>query len=71
MYAFNSFHMQTFEFSGPMTIFAPIDEAFDHLSKEIVGNVTTDPKKLEQLIMYHVVPNRYKGGFLILITLID
>ena len=41
-----------------MTIFAPIDEAFDHLSEEVEKNLTSSSALLEQLIMYHVVPNK-------------
>ena len=41
-----------------MTIFAPIDEAFDHLSEEVEKNLTSSSDLLEQLIMYHVVPNK-------------
>ena len=50
--------MQTFELSGPMTVFAPVNEAFERLSNQTIANLTDDPHLLEQLIMYHVVPNK-------------
>ena len=41
-----------------MTVFAPTNGAFERLSNQTIANLTDDPHMLEQLIMYHVVPNK-------------
>ena len=41
-----------------MTVFAPVNEAFERLSNQTIASLTDDPHLLEQLIMYHVVPNK-------------
>jgi uncharacterized surface protein with fasciclin (FAS1) repeats len=62
----------------PLTIFAPIDAAFDDLGSEVVYDLLKDVEKLTLLLKYHVVPlllttteirnlceeEQYAGGFI-------
>lgn len=43
---------------GPFTLFAPTDEAFDALPKELLAALEDEPEALEQLLSYHVVAER-------------
>lgn len=48
----------TFSGSGPFTVFAPTDEAFDRLSEAEFESLTKDTEKLKSLLTYHVVGGR-------------
>jgi uncharacterized surface protein with fasciclin (FAS1) repeats len=41
---------------GPFTIFAPDDAAFAKLGAETINGLLADPKKLANILKYHVVP---------------
>jgi len=41
----------------PATIFAPTNEAFAALPKEVVDKLNKDPKLLKDTLLYHVIPN--------------
>jgi uncharacterized surface protein with fasciclin (FAS1) repeats len=43
---------------GPLTVFAPTDEAFAKLPAGTVEALLADPAKLAEVLKYHVVPGR-------------
>jgi len=48
--------------SGPLTIFAPTDDAFAALPADVTGAVLADPDLLSSLLTYHVVPGAVGSG---------
>ena len=44
--------------TGPLTVFAPTDEAFDKLPKGTVEALLTDIPKLQSILTYHVVAGK-------------
>lgn len=44
--------------TGPFTVFAPTDEAFNRLSEAEFESLTKDTEKLKSLLTYHVVGSR-------------
>ena len=49
--------------SGPFTLFAPTNEAFDHLA-EATRQQLTDPKRLREVLEYHMLAGlRERTGF--------
>ena len=44
--------------AGPLTVFAPTDEAFAKLPEGALSGLLKDPKKLRSILTYHVVPGR-------------
>ena len=42
---------------GPFTLFAPVDAAFEKLSRAAVNRLL-DPEKLAAIVMYHIVTDR-------------
>jgi uncharacterized surface protein with fasciclin (FAS1) repeats len=63
----------TLEGAGPITVFAPTDEAFKALPAATMDKLAKDPDALKALISYHVVPGTVKsadiGGATTLTTL--
>ncbi len=49
---------KTLESKGPFTVFAPTDEAFAALPKQALDGLLQNPKKLAQVLLYHVVSGR-------------
>lgn len=50
---------ETLRAPGPFTVFAPNDEAFRKLPDGKLEEIRSDPVKLKDLLMYHVVSARY------------
>jgi uncharacterized surface protein with fasciclin (FAS1) repeats len=52
--------VETLKGEGPFTVFAPTDEAFNHLLKEL--NITAEEllarEDLKDILLYHVVPGK-------------
>jgi uncharacterized surface protein with fasciclin (FAS1) repeats len=48
----------TLKSAGPLTVFAPTDEAFAKLPAGTVEALLKDPVKLAAILKYHVVPGR-------------
>ncbi len=46
---------ETLKGSGPFTVFAPTDEAFEQLPPGTLDSLMKDPAKLKDLLLYHVV----------------
>ena len=44
--------------SGPLTVFAPTNEAFKAVPAKTMDQIEHDPARLRALINYHVVPGR-------------
>jgi uncharacterized surface protein with fasciclin (FAS1) repeats len=42
--------------SGPFTVFAPTDEAFDKLPEGTLASLLEDPEALKEILLYHAVP---------------
>ncbi|MBX9722468.1 MAG: fasciclin domain-containing protein [Candidatus Obscuribacterales bacterium] len=47
---------------GPITVFAPTDEAYAKLGKARVADISGDPKKLSALVKYHVLNRKVNAG---------
>lgn len=46
--------------SGPYTVFAPTDEAFDRLPDAVMEDLFNDPKgNLAEVLLYHMAPGRH------------
>jgi transforming growth factor-beta-induced protein len=50
--------VETLNGSGPFTVFAPTDAAFNKLGKATIDALLKDPEKLKSILLYHVVPSR-------------
>ena len=46
---------------GPLTVFAPTDEAFNKFSKGELDELLKDKDKLRKVLLSHVVPKAYKS----------
>ena len=59
--------------SGPLTLFAPTDEAFEELSADTNARLRSDPELLSHLLGHHVANGLYLSGDLTSkpITLVD
>jgi uncharacterized surface protein with fasciclin (FAS1) repeats len=44
--------------SGPLTIFAPSNEAFKAVPAKTLEELAANPERLRQVLTYHVVPNK-------------
>jgi uncharacterized surface protein with fasciclin (FAS1) repeats len=51
--------IDTLQESGPFTVFAPTDAAFDDLPQGTVSRLLEDPEKLTAILAYHIVPGRF------------
>ena len=40
---------------APFTLFAPTNDAFDALPPAVMEELTTDPKKLDKILKYHMI----------------
>lgn len=47
---------------GPLTLFAPTDEAFEQLPQEERDQILQNPAELQNLLAYHVVPAAAMGS---------
>lgn len=50
---------ETLQGSGPFTVFAPTDEAFNKLSKDDLDALLADRAALTRVLTYHVVPGSF------------
>ena len=50
--------VDTLKGPGPFTVFAPTDAAFAKLPAGTVDALLKDPKKLQSILTYHVVPGK-------------
>lgn len=50
--------VETLKGEGPFTVFAPTDEAFAKVPKADLENLLADPKKLAEVLKYHVVAGK-------------
>jgi uncharacterized surface protein with fasciclin (FAS1) repeats len=50
--------VQFFSNSGPMTVFAPTDDAFAALPEGTLDELLADPEALREVLMYHVNMSR-------------
>ena len=48
--------------SQDYTIFAPSDEAFAKIPRTTLNDIMQNPKRLRQLLNYHIVPRRIYSG---------
>lgn len=51
-----------FSNSGPMTVFAPTDDAFAALPEGAVDELLADPEALREVLMYHVNMSEITSG---------
>ena len=50
--------VDTLESEGPLTVFAPTDEAFEKLPEGTIESLLNDKEKLTDILTYHVVPDK-------------
>jgi len=50
--------VETLSGSGPFTVFAPTDEAFEKLPEGTVASLLEDPEALASILTYHVVAGK-------------
>ncbi len=50
--------VETLKGSGPLTVFAPTDEAFAKLPAGTVERLLQNPEQLRAILAYHVVPGK-------------
>ncbi len=50
--------IETLSGEGPLTVFAPTDEAFAAIPKEKLDALLADKEKLKGVLTYHVVPGK-------------
>lgn len=50
--------VETLRSEGPLTVFAPTDEAFEALPEGTVPSLLEDVERLRAVLTYHVVPGR-------------
>ena len=48
----------TLKGSGPFTLFAPTNEAFDKVPAKTLSTLAADPAKLKAILTYHVIPGK-------------
>ena len=59
--------VDTLKGEGPFTVFAPTDEAFSKIPKEVLADLLKpeNKKQLQSILTYHVVPGRVLAGDLL------
>jgi uncharacterized surface protein with fasciclin (FAS1) repeats len=50
--------VDTLQGDGPLTVFAPTDEAFAKVPEETLAALLRDQAKLKEVLLYHVVPGK-------------
>jgi uncharacterized surface protein with fasciclin (FAS1) repeats len=50
--------------AGPLTIFAPTNEAWSKIPKDMREGMLNDPKRLKDILEYHVVKGKYDAASL-------
>lgn len=50
--------VETLKGPGPFTVFAPTDEAFAKVPKDVLDGLLADPQKLAAVLKYHVVAGK-------------
>jgi uncharacterized surface protein with fasciclin (FAS1) repeats len=59
---------RTLNVEGPLTVFAPTNEAFAALPPEVLEGLLADPEALADVLLYHVAPGRLLATDVILLT---
>ena len=54
--------METFNGNGPLTLFAPTDDAFGRLVDGEFDELLGDKNKLAELLTFHIVPGIYRAS---------
>jgi len=54
--------VSTLEGSGPVTVFAPTDDAFKNVPAETLDKLAKDPDLLKYVLGYHLVPGLVKSS---------
>ena len=49
---------KTLSTGGPFTLFAPTDDAFKALGKDVVEKLKTDPKTLSKILLFHITTGK-------------
>ena len=49
---------------GPLTVFAPTDDAFNAVPPEILDALVADPAALQQVLLYHVIDGRLPAALI-------
>merc|ERR1712213_132047 len=52
---------ETLAGDGPFTVFAPTNEAFEKLPKEMIDGLMADPEVLKKVLLYHVLPSEVQS----------
>jgi len=51
--------IQVMKGPGPYTVFAPTDEAFAKVPKDVMEGLARDKKKLQEVLTYHVLTSKW------------
>ena len=54
--------VDTLNGDGPLTVFAPTDDAFEQLDDEVLNTLMSDKDKLAKVLSYHVAQGRYTAA---------
>ena len=60
--------VDTLKSTGPLTVFAPNDEAFAKLPAGTVEALLADPAKLKAILLYHVVSGEVTAEQVVMLT---
>jgi uncharacterized surface protein with fasciclin (FAS1) repeats len=63
--------VETLQGEGPLTVFAPTDEAFAALPAGTLDSLLADPEALKQILLYHVVSGAVKAADVVNLTSAD
>lgn len=55
----------TLNTSGPFTVFAPVNSAFDKIDPATLDSVLADPEALTSILTYHVIPEQLSAADLL------
>jgi uncharacterized surface protein with fasciclin (FAS1) repeats len=63
--------VETLQGEGPLTVFAPTDEAFAALPEGTLDGLLADPEALKQVLLYHVVSGNVTADQVVGLTSAD
>jgi uncharacterized surface protein with fasciclin (FAS1) repeats len=63
--------VETLQGEGPLTLFAPTDEAFAALPKGTLDGLLADPEALKRVLLYHVVSGKVTADQVVGLTSAD
>jgi uncharacterized surface protein with fasciclin (FAS1) repeats len=56
---------------GPVTVFAPVDRAFEKMARPVWERLLGNKKELTDVLSYHIVPGKITIGNIMTLTAVD